>query len=530
MSAPPASPRRALASGPALGILLGLAALALYAVTLERTPIPWFDETFLASGSQRLAEGGDATPGVLGETFEPFPLDLFYGPVFVHLGALSFDALGFSIGSFRLLSLLGTVLLCLAGAWIVRGAGESRALAAWSFALLALTPELGSRATSGRMDPLVVGLEMAGLTLMILALDRVAARRPAWGLAAAAGAVWALALLSTPRSFPFFAGLALAAAALPRSPAGTRGRAFLHLCAAGAATVLLGLLGLALAGFTPLEWLGHIAATSENEPINVSPLMGGTWSFQLSPLTALTPLALAGILLVALGGLAVVARARRAEAAPGPALGFALAAVGGNALVTLLLLARPQSYGIFWVLPALPVVLAASARIARQGRTLRMAVLAAWCLLAVACLGLRAVKYADVLASWEARDPERLERFVAAHVAPGSRVFGPTQYYFYAVEAAGSEYRYAVDWGLVRTMPRKVRREILITPLPRTPGGQDFVLWPEGEALPQGLGCLRPAARWAPPPARALPLSRAHAFAGGYPPTVLYRRPAGCGD
>ncbi len=67
--------------------------------------------------------------------------------------------------------------------------------------------------------------------------------------------------------------------------------------------------------------------------------------------------------------------------------------------------------------------------------------LAFWLVAALCFAGVRTLKYIEVWQTWELRDPKLMQDFVEQWVPRGSIVFGDDQYYFYAVEDAGSTYR-----------------------------------------------------------------------------------------
>lgn len=102
----------------------GLVAIA------SRVPISEGDDAFYAS-IVRPAQ----TPA--------FDYVRFYGPVFFWTVEASFDVFGFSIGAFRPVSLLGTLLVAGAGVMLARALGADARHRAWACALLVLSPELG---------------------------------------------------------------------------------------------------------------------------------------------------------------------------------------------------------------------------------------------------------------------------------------------------------------------------------------------------------------------------------------------------
>ena len=128
----------------AIAILFGCLGFLPLVLTMNRSPLPWNDEILWASTSYSVGSHKDGVPSVLAEFPQAGRLDLFYGPVCFKLGALAFKLFGISPISFRLLSLLGALILTVASGLLVRVLGGSRLAAAVSFLLAALSPEIAA--------------------------------------------------------------------------------------------------------------------------------------------------------------------------------------------------------------------------------------------------------------------------------------------------------------------------------------------------------------------------------------------------
>lgn len=451
-----------------VALILGLAAFAIFFVTIDRTPLPWFDEILFASASR----SATTVPTVLG-AFESGRFELFYGPLGSFLGRAAFDAFGFSAASFRLVSLLGAILIA-SSAWaLVRSLGGSHQLAALAFLAVAISPEIGASATNGRFDTVTVGLLLAGVAFYVRT-DR------SWWLA---GPAWTLAILSTPRTLPFMAAFFGSALLLDRF------RGLARIMTVGL-TILVGVSIWTLSeNMTPLAWLQHISAVSGGDPVNTSPVLGGAWTLNISFRNAIT-------LLFACLLLPSVAPIRRETK-------VVLVAMALNSAVTLVMLGRPFSYAIFW---SLPLLIAALASIHRRFTSV---VVVALMLLVFAAV--RIAKTAEVVASWEARDPAIVEEFVRNTIPPGSTVYGPESYFYYAVERSGSQYRFVEE-----LMATGMRSQPGVAP-EFVPG---YLLWPDQQQLPETFR-LRPLASYtAPSPSRFF--KRLNPYSGGYPSFTLY--------
>jgi hypothetical protein len=212
-------------------------------------------------------------------------------------------------------------------------------------------------------------------------------------------------------------------------------------------------------------------------------------------------------------------------------------------VISLALIGRPQDYTIFWALPVLPLLVAITPRILAEssaGPTRMVAVL--WICLAVSFGSIRLVKVLSVLDDWNARDPDVVASFVAESIPAGSRVFGPEEYYFYAVERAGSVYYYAPGVPYVEytsgvfcseaAMADPHLRPILDRTSERErerPFHSTYLIWPESDRLPGRFDNLDLAvvARFVPEAPFSSRLGLRINRSLGFPATVIYAVPDG---
>ncbi len=489
-----------------LAWIAGGAALLLGLLTLTRSPLVWRDEMPFAAISYSLFNGGSGAPTILAEDSR-FPITtFFYGPMFFWLGAVSFKVFGFSIFSFRLISWLGGFLLAAAAAALVRVLGGSRNWAAACWALVLLSPELGSTLTNGRMDTLAVAGILGGLALFLRGL-----KEDSWVFPALSGLVWAATVLTTPRTLQFFLCLALAAPFCWRGVAWRKFAA--RFVVSGALTAAALGAWLWSQGETPLSWLRYLLYIGGfARPYSV---IGGFWRLRPTLLWVLTPLVCAMLLAVWRWRGGAWQTGRRD-------LLWVSLALGGQSGLIFLTMARPESYPIFWGLPLLVVVLATLATQLPPAATRALCI--ALVLAACANGGLRAVKMLNLAASWAARDSQRLEDFARQNIPAGSRVIGPAEFYFYAVERAGSTYRFhePLRDAYFPFLENKLN--------PAFPAAQrqtfpaHFLWWPVGKPLPASCRCTEAnrVATYTPPVANSW-LKRWRNNGGGYPPAGLYR-------
>ena len=156
-------------------------------------------------------------------------------------------------------------------------------------------------------------------------------------------------------------------------------------------------------------------------------------------------------------------------------------------------------------------------------------------LLLAAQASIFAARSALIAATWEARNPDLINEFVAAHVPPGSAVVGPEAPYFFPVERSGSRYRTIsprswADWA--RWVPQ-IEPEALRVPrqFPIEPPRDRFFIWPVEDELPEEYACasLHVVATYIAPHGFQERLGPLVAFGdAGYPTTRLYHLPDGC--
>jgi len=100
-----------------------------------------------------------------------------------------------------MLSFLGGLLTVVLGGLLIIGLGGSWELAAIAMFLIGLSPSIGQRINSGRLDTVTAALELGALLSFILGMRR---NTPYTVLSwVAGGLALAMAVLSTPRALPF---------------------------------------------------------------------------------------------------------------------------------------------------------------------------------------------------------------------------------------------------------------------------------------------------------------------------------------
>jgi hypothetical protein len=503
------------------------AALLLILVMLPRSPLPWWDEIFYASAALAAARGGPPVPSVMGAFPHTMRIDLLYGPMMSFFGSLEIRLFGLSATSWRLLGFEGAVGTVFSAAWVSRRLDRSPLVAAATAMLVALSQGMGARATSGRFDTVTITLELLTLACALGAMRGQESRRAASIYVALAGIFCGLAALSTPRSFPFLLGLFVAIGvevALARKwELAIRG---LTIGAVALVTVWAWTFS---QGMSPIGWLRVIAAASQGDKLNVSPLLHGTWHFFDEPLVPLFSGLLFLLMMVVVFGATMFLTARhtfemeRHDVVSGVRLASITVLV--NYVALFLLIAHFWDYEIF-VVPLLIAVLAAlTARMLRDRgpRTVQWLVLGAWMVLAILLVTIRAGKVVAWLASYQERDPQPLQVFISSNIPTNSRVFGPEDFYFYAVERAGSHYlfyRPRIPSGLLSKADHQLDWEEQLKESQAV-----YLVWPKEDSLPGGLGLanLHLVGSFAAQLGKEPIGWRKAGWGSGYPATNLYR-------
>ena len=518
----------------ALIAALTVAAL-LPVLSIRRMPTPFADVQLYASIARARQLYGVGVPTIIWNS--PLAVDHipFYGPVYFDLAALALRMFGVSLWSFRLVSLLGAGVYALATALLARQFTGSRNRVLLAALLALLTPEVNLGAASGAMHMLAVGLEVLALAAFVTNVDR--GRGVEWGVMA--GLCLALAALTTPRTYPMVLAF-MSAGCVAMMTRGSRDAMAYRFLAAVVAFLGVMLFWTVISHGGPGAWLHYMAYISTHEDTDVAllPTAERNFSFHLSGV--LTP----GVAVVCGLAAAWSIRKLRGATTPGAAgeaarragLSFLLSCVWIDLVVTVAALNYTFTIGEYIALPLFSVIVAWP-----WGRLVVSRRMAAAGVCALLCLDSLhvALRYVSVAPVWASHDPSRIDAFIARHVPRGSTVVGPDEPFFFAVERNGSRYRVIstrswADWArwvpviepAATAAPRKY---------PAEPPGERFLLWPDGEDMPDTYRCVeraRVATFDAPPPDTRWPawvLARSLSHADpGYPSAVLYRLPDGC--
>jgi hypothetical protein len=417
-----------------LGWCVPLLLLFMHTVLVDRHAQTWEDEVFAVSTGWSIAHGGPANLSVLGLYPRTISPERFYGPVSFQAEALLLRAFGLSPFPWRVAISCGYLLILLASLFLLRTLGADR-WTQWigSTATTAISLYTGSL-LPGRWDPVTIGLLMLGLALM---LSAPGLSRPAQLLRSiAAGIVFGLAIGSTPRTLPILFSIGVGIAAAAWIDKAERKGWLLASLVAVLSTVAVHWALLAPLGMTPWSWFQFVRQASHGDPINSSPLLGGSWNLGLESHLGIE---LITLLLFVTGAIAIAHSVPNARSSRRIALTIAALL---NLALDLLLVSRALSQAIFWLPPLCAAALCWVDWKALRTPRLKYMVAALLCLEFLIPVAVEAQREAAALRPQRSGREHLRSALIHNFIAPGSVVFGPLGGYFFQVEQDGSRYLY----------------------------------------------------------------------------------------
>jgi hypothetical protein len=443
-----------------------LAVLILAYVPIVREHQGWEDEVFWFSTCLSILRHQQPIPSVLDDfpgTHTPLR---FYGPTLFWMGALVLKTFGATMRAWRSFTFAGDLAFLAAIAVLfrkVRGSWRAGAGAAFVFALSLNASFWFS--LPGRTDAWTLALLVFAMVVASSATAHDATTHDVSPLRwLIFGVFIGLAATTTPRCWPLLFSMVIM---LPLLMKRQKLRSLFLVGAGGLVTAGLILLPLRT---TPWGHVSYVRHASSNDPVNVAPLMGGSWGFGHS----ITQIGYYGIVLVILG-LLYLPRWRDQESFARWLLLAGLLNLVGMAL----LVSRALSTPTFWAFPleivaVMGLMLPASSWNTKTARALGI-------LLLVYMAALRTARELPVFLHWGERNPRDAEVSIAAAVPKGSIVYGPVGKYFYPTLRAGSDYRYLVE---LTTPGLSSIAGKLDTPTPMTEACHrpSYLVWPAGQA------------------------------------------------
>ncbi len=394
-------------------------------ITLTKSPIPWFDETYFASLSLSLSEGNgfEAPVSPLLEVHNPQAKA--YGPGYMLLNATVFKIFGFGIFQNRMLGLLSGFLSIWVFWLFAARAGIDKAWRWPIMACLLADPIFAQSMHSGRMDSMAV-LCMISVAFMSYKM----LESSAWKWVVLAGLLSGFCLLVSPR--PAFLLVAFWAAyvlvCLFQMRFRIVGMAATIALIAGCMYLLWIYFG--FGGFQP--WADYFFAPSADP---VSPKKSNLFAMYVGG-HGFVPSYQYFILVPAL--LAVLLSFKHWQK---PVLFGLLAAIASFYLFITDTGMYSALIILFWYFLLFQSLYLLQTQQVSAGWKTRFGYIRYAFL--TFCLGLFSVKMLFILITLNDRSHSDLQQFVAQHIPPNSRVIGDDAYY-YAVLKAGSDFQYLI--------------------------------------------------------------------------------------
>jgi len=393
-------------------ILLVAAYLALHFLTLARSPLPWFDDTFFASVTDSVVRTGELKLLVAPLWFDK-PVYI-YGPAYFAVTSSLARLLPFDVFTFRLPCLLFALGIVVLVGLILRSRKVARETVILTCVLLALDPTFYKSSHSGRMDSMTLFFIL--LSLLTLPAKDSAGGRASVGRALGSGVAATIAMLTTPR--PAYLVAAIGCILVYRVVRERSRARWTELLVWGGTLGTLYGIWLLYAFGTPGNVLSYYAGVPGDYLGGI-----GVRLVHVPVLVAVVVLAVA----VALGDPRRLATELMFFVAVGIA-GFYVVVREPGLL-----------YSFFMVVVAyLGIGYLGGMLAGRQRRALPRVVLL---LLLMANTASYLARNAYVIAQWQANDSAAVDRAVAAQIPRGSRVVGDDKYFF-AVRKAGSDFQY----------------------------------------------------------------------------------------
>ncbi|MES2352822.1 MAG: glycosyltransferase family 39 protein [Pseudomonadota bacterium] len=387
--------------------------LVVHLLTLARSPLPWFDDTFFASVTESLQTNGD-----LRLLISPLWFDkpvYIYGPVYFFITGTFTALFGFDIFQFRLPALLFSFGIVVVAFLLLRQQKVSPRIAAVACALLALDPTFYRGMHTGRMDSTALFFILLGLLFLFKSQSVIEKR--SFLYVAMSGLSAGVSLLTTPRP-AYLVGL-------------VGGVLFMWFLKRPSREYFLKAGAWAAFCFSPwLAWFFHAFGNIPALLNYYATLPGGTYVGGFHVRLEHYPL-LAAIIILMIGQLRAGLKFASTE--------LLLFSIGGIVGYYLLVHDEGGAYAFFMV----PLAYLAIGCLARQWEWNRQQWLPA--AIVGGLLLVNGLTYLSrntfIWLEWEARDAQNAEEAVAALIPRGSTVIGDDKYYF-AVKKNGSDFQY----------------------------------------------------------------------------------------
>lgn len=179
-----------------------IAYLVVHLYTLDISPLPWFDETYMLSIAEEFIETGQLFPKVA--QVRQMDQELIYGPVYFVITGTVIKLMGTSIFTFRITTLIAGFLVIIASIRLLSIQVKSTKVLCLFGVALSLDPFLNRSMHEGRMDLVALLFILIASYHFLQFVKKTTYIRIVW-----AALFSLLALLTTPRTGFFFTAWAV---------------------------------------------------------------------------------------------------------------------------------------------------------------------------------------------------------------------------------------------------------------------------------------------------------------------------------
>ncbi|MDW7690299.1 glycosyltransferase family 39 protein [Flammeovirgaceae bacterium SG7u.111] len=177
--------------------------------TLVYSPLPWYDETYMASIALEFNQTGKFTPGVAYHAVDGQE-DLVYGPLFFLIISTVYQLFGFGVFQYRMVAWLSGMLVLWLTMKLFQSKTEKKGRGFLVFALMAIDPFYLRCTHEGRNDLTTIAFLLGSLWLFLRFTQKEKSdEEKSWLPILFSGLLTGLAVLTTPRIGILFFGYGL---------------------------------------------------------------------------------------------------------------------------------------------------------------------------------------------------------------------------------------------------------------------------------------------------------------------------------
>lgn len=398
--------------------------IVVHVMTLTRSPLPWFDETFYASIADSLVSIGEFKLAVA-----PLIADgpiYSYGPFYFLVTGFFIHFFSLDILPFRLVGLLFGFGILIVSYLILRHNKTAPAITVLTCILLALDPTFHTSIHSGHMNSMALFFMLISFLFLLKSRPIVEEKSHYWIILSAICA--GIGVLTVPRPGYLLIPMVLILIFWWYQTKNNRYLKQLAIWTVFFSVLLFSWIYYAFGGFEPMV-LHYVKLTSN--------YVGGNFHLIIYQY----PLLLFLIILTVLG---IIKHHHK--------IFNELSFFTLISIVLYFLIVKGSSYSILMV-PLAYMAIAHLITVLLEGQKIRY-----WCYSVIGVLlllnsALFMAKLTLLVGQWQIRDPSLVQDFVSQYIPPNAKVIGDDKY-FYAVKKVGADFQYWLRSGSISEQQR----------------------------------------------------------------------------